>query len=436
MPTPRELALQAAQSPGAYVPRSEQEAEQEFERLVRSGLSEDEAFSSITRRLTPESTGGAVVRHGMDALSQFGSNVAGALAGIPASLPGVSALTDAWGDLQATRDGGMDAARRRQVERGQALWNQTGGRLGRGDVAGAVRGVAELGGIPADRMEDAVAGGRWGELAGDAAFAGVLAKPGVLAKVPIAGRALPRLQQAANQVGKMGRTTAAPWEVRIAELDAAGKAHRAKLPQVFQQIEADTLLQKHLRRGESAFTAARMDEFLQKDAARSTVKERIGQQRVADVDRTVAQADAVRAREQQLAALNERLTRGQAAGIDRLRRNLGTAQDTRLGTQVARADGLRQQPPKSRYRVPDALQVASKLDERLRAQNADRSFAQRATGEGDHLRRAVAALTDATAAVETAKRAGTPAQLAIAERRLAAIQAQAAGLPLSILPLP
>jgi hypothetical protein len=179
-----------------------------------------------------------------------------------------------------------------------------------------------------------------------------------------------------------------------------------------------------------------MDEFLQKDAARSTVKERIGQQRVADVDRTVAQADAVRAREQQLAALNERLTRGQAAGLDRLRRNLGTAQDTRLGTQVARADGLRQQPPKSRYRVPDALQVASKLDERLRAQNADRSFAQRATGEGDPLRRAVAALADATAAVETAKRAGTPAQLAIAERRLAAIQAQAAGLPLSILPLP
>jgi hypothetical protein len=234
----------------------------------------------------------------------------------------------------------------------------------------------------------------------------------------------------------MGRTTPAPWEVRIAELDAAGKAHRAKLPQVFQQIEADTLLQKHLRRGESAFTAARMDEFLQKDAARSTVKERIGQQRVADVDRTVAQADAVRAREQQLAALNERLTRGQAAGLDRLRRNLGTAQDTRLGTQVARADGLRQQPPKSRYRVPDALQVASKLDERLRAQNADRSFAQRATGEGDPLRRAVAALADATAAVETAKRAGTPAQLAIAERRLAAIQAQAAGLPLSILPLP
>jgi hypothetical protein len=511
MPTPRELALQAAQAPGAYVPQSLKEAEQEFERLMRSGLSEDEAFASIEARVDPPA--------GPTFTSQLGSNLydmgAGALEAVK-SFNGARAIYDPKGIAESYM--GVASGMKDTLTRGMQKAREAEGFW---ETAGRTLAIPlDMAGLPVSRAADSIVAGNTGAGMADAltAVGGALSanNPAGAGRVAgkVAGKVTPtRLQKPLLGAAGQARTAIdarfgtpkppPPLPGALAQLDALvqapglAKATR-KYNALAEQTSADAarLLAEKLAARDAAAAGAFGSELLPPrlnaaaqtfarevapepaavTQAKAATRARIGQQRVADVDRTVAQADAVRAREQQLAALNERLTRGDAAGIDRLRRNLGTAQDTRLGTQVARADGVRRgagatldtlgltreqalrdlkrsldmrEAAASHYAAPrQAADIERGLQIRL-AEHAQSEVArlQQAVAEAGSLlhvdpnsalRRGgrVTSNSFAPPGWRAASLASTQRALAEAEARLAAIQAQAAGLPLSILPLP
>jgi hypothetical protein len=356
--------------PGAFVPRNEQEAEDEFARLVAGGLSEQEAEQSIVSRVKGEA----------DTRMGFVNRLATNVGDIASGLKDVATTFNPYqvfahpvetGEALVGVGGGMADTLTKGLQKAKETWPQS-----KVEAAGRFAAAPlDALGLPISRSAEAFAAGDPGAGLADALTSVALALPaGKLASAAIPGRAGVALRAPVGSLKGLAKGVRHPVKgVQSAysgvkgdlAQDAAFQKYRgasAALPEKLSVWEQELGAGRAARAGEAAGLP---DDIL---LAKQVAQHEGG---------TWARGTAHAARQAELEAMSPGIDSVLKAlekqpGRYQLQTKLGAAQDARLGTQVARADAARSvQTPVSAHDAtrpippqPDPLQLQQALTAR------------------------------------------------------------------------